>query len=83
MKSKRYANVEGQAVLLGNAEPGMVPTSMGELPVDSLEKRCGVRDGELDTEFWVEFYLMGKRVHSSAHKALKKSVVMAGEAAKF
>ena len=61
----------------------LITTTKGELDESQLLKKEGVVDNDNEYTTWVEYWLDGELVHSSAHVTLKKSPFTALEAASF
>ena len=61
----------------------LVNTTKGEMDDSLLEKKEGSVDNDDEYTTWVEYWLDGELVHRSVHVQLKKSVVLAADAASF
>ena len=61
----------------------LVTTTKGDMDDSLLEKREGTVDNDNELTTWVEYWLEGELVHSSAHVTLKKTVTLTSSVASF
>jgi hypothetical protein len=57
----------------------MITTTLGDMEENTLEKREGVVDNEIEHTQWIEYWLDGECIHRSVDIKLKKGLQMFGE----